>query len=508
MAKKENTSPTSTPVTDPNTRFKLFRSKIQQMYKDDNTIKNNVNKSLGSSTTLSNLTLGTLKSQFYNANSSLTIQRDYAEQAYTYWPIYTNMVEYFSNMYSWRYTYVPHQVKEKIGDYKEIYDLMGEVVDGLNIEVTYPMILKELFTVGAAYLITMRNTSAKTISTLLLPYKYCRPSAISQFGTVIYQFNFQYFDALGLSADELDKIFEFYPKEMREQYDLYKKDNNAQWQLLDPKFAGAILLNKNGFPSRLYGLFGILQFQQYLDNELERSGQLLDKIVSHKIPTWQDKLILEIDEMTELHQTMASILNKNKHIRLLTTFGDIDVHSVGEDSSKENKTLENAYNAIYDVNGLNHALFNSESVKALEYAIIRDKNYVWQYIERLTAYYNVVINNNFNFKGYQCNLTLLPITSYDEESMLLAYKEGATLGINKLEYIVATGVKQVNITSKLKLEDYLKLDQLKPLSTSYTQSGKTETTPTDSSVNSGDDSSNEDNEQSDSNKKNEVETDE
>jgi DNA-directed RNA polymerase delta subunit len=53
--------------------------------------------------------------------------------------------------------------------------------------------------------------------------------------------------------------------------------------------------------------------------------------------------------------------------------------------------------------------------------------------------------------------------------MILQYKEGATLGVNKLEYVVASGVKQVNLASKFELEDFLKLDQLKPLSTSYTQ---------------------------------------
>nr|DAJ82906.1 MAG TPA: hypothetical protein [Caudoviricetes sp.] len=53
--------------------------------------------------------------------------------------------------------------------------------------------------------------------------------------------------------------------------------------------------------------------------------------------------------------------------------------------------------------------------------------------------------------------------------MMNIYKEGATLGVGKLEYIVSTGTKQVDIQAKIDLEDYLKLDQLKPLSTSYTQ---------------------------------------
>jgi hypothetical protein len=446
------------------------------MYKDDKTVRHNVNRTTSDSSTIGSLTDTGLRSNYFNIDATLEKQRDYSKQAYTFYPVYSNIVDYLSNMYSWRYTFIPSLVKEKGGDYGEAYQLMAEVVDGLSIETTFPMVLTELFTSGAAYLITTKNTSAKTITTLKLPYKYCRPSAISQYGTVIYQFDFSYFDSLGLSQQEMETIFEYYPKEMRGQYDAYKKDpRNMQWQMLNPKFAGAILLNEIGFPNKLYSLFGILQYQQYASNELERNGQLLDKIVSHKLPTWQDKLIVDIDEMSELHQSMAKVIAKNNHVRMLSTFGDIEVHSIGEDQSKENKTMENAYNTIYDNNGLNHSLFSGESVKALECALLRDKALVWKYVEQLVSFYNVVINNSFNFNGYQCNLSILPITHYDQDKMLLSYKDGATLGVNKLEYIVASGVKQVTLKNKIKLEDFLKLDELKPLSTSYTQNDNSKT---------------------------------
>lgn len=64
---------------------------------------------------------------------------------------------------------------------------------------------------------------------------------------------------------------------------------------------------------------------------------------------------------------------------------------------------------------------------------------------------------------------MLPITMYNENEKILVYKEAATLGVGKLEYIVSTGVKQVNIPSKIELENFLQLENLVPLSTSYTQ---------------------------------------
>lgn len=80
-----------------------------------------------------------------------------------------------------------------------------------------------------------------------------------------------------------------------------------------------------------------------------------------------------------------------------------------------------------------------------------------------------MVNNSFNFQSYQCDLSILPITIYDENDKIAQYKDGATLGVNKLEYIVSTGIKQINLQSKLELEKFLNLEQLKPLSSSYTQ---------------------------------------
>lgn len=179
--------------------------------------------------------------------------------------------------------------------------------------------------------------------------------------------------------------------------------------------------------------------------------------------------------MAELHKSIANVLSRNNHVRLVTTFGDMNVLSIGQDIAQENKTLDNAYNSIYDNSGENHTLFNGTIKEALTYALQRDQSTTWKYVQQLVNFYNLTINNSFNFKGYQCDLTILPITTYNEQEKITLYKEGATLGVTKLEYIVSTGVKQINLESKFILEDYLKLDQLKPLSTSYTQNDNSKT---------------------------------
>lgn len=52
------------------------------------------------------------------------------------------------------------------------------------------------------------------------------------------------------------------------------------------------------------------------------------------------------------------------------------------------------------------------------------------------------------------------------------YRENATLGVNKLDLFIASGVKQKNIEDQIELEKFLKLDKITPMQTSYTQTAE------------------------------------
>lgn len=490
---RNKTNPTpEVPENNSQQNFKLTRTKIKNMYESDTGTRRAANPSSGGSagsSTLKGLSIDSFDTKFYNL-SDLSEQRKMSEEAYKLVPIYATVVDYLSNMFTWDYVYWPRKVKEtakaSATDYAANYSLISEIVDGLSIETTYPAVLTNLFVKGAVYLYVIKTTSSKTLTTISLPVKYCRTFAQTQFGTYMYQFDFGYFDSLGLTEEQLSAVWSMYPPEFESQYNIYKADKNQQWQLVNPKFAGAILLNDVGFPTKLNILRSILQYQQYLNNELARSEQQLDKIIAHKMPTWEDKLVVGIEEMSELHQSMSKVLTKNKHVKLLTTFGDMDILSIGDDQTKENKTLANAYAAIFDNAGENNGLFSATQKESLTFSLKRDESIVWKFVQQLTSIFNLAINNSFNFKGYQCDLSILPITYYNRTEMMNIYKEGATLGVGKLEYIVSTGTKQVDIQAKIDLEGFLKLDQLKPLSTSYTQNDNsksaTDETDTDSSI--------------------------
>ena len=387
---------------------------------------------------------------------------------------FVNIVDYYSKMFLWRYYYFPVQVKEKASqsDYGEMYKLMTEVIDGLSIETVFPMLLTNLELEGAVYLYTEKQTSSKTISTTVLNSKYCTPVTKSQYGTGIFMFDVKYFDDLGLNKEQLMAVLDLYPSDIAAAYASYKSTNKNRQVVLDGRYSTYISQNANLVPNKIGVLSSLFDYGNYRTNEVERSTAQLDRIITHKIPNYEGDLLFELPEVKALHSSMSSAISNNTRTRLMTTFGEVAVHPMQESGSVQNETLQKGHEAIYRASGLNPAIFTGSIKESIEISLKRDQATVWHYITQLLNFYNVAINNLYNFKGYQVQLNMLPVTHYNLQEMMDLYRKNAEYGISKLEAIVAAGTKQKNIAEKGKLEDFLKLeDILKPLVSSHTQSG-------------------------------------
>ena len=398
---------------------------------------------------------------------------DLSNYAYATDPNFAGLIDYYANMFLWRYYFIPVSTRKGAdpADYADVYNLMTEVVDGLAIEVTFPTLITKLFKEGAIYLYTTKNRSSKTLSTVVLNPEYCRPVMMSQYGTGVFQFDLWYFDHLVLAKRELEEVFPLFPDEVVEKYKEYKEKKGPRFVILDGRYSTYIALNDYRFPNRLTVLRSLFDYNQYRKNELERSTAQLDKIITHRIPSYENRLLFELSEVKALHTSMSKILSANKRTKLITTFGDVELHSVQEEGTTSNQVLKKAQEGIYRSAGVNTGLFASESAQALLTSLQRDESVVWRYIQILLNFYNLTINNLYSFKGYQIELTMLPITHYNLKEMMEIQRRNAEYGIGRLEAIVASGTKQKHITHKGKLEEFLKLDEiLKPLASSHTRS--------------------------------------
>lgn len=320
-------------------------------------------------------------------------------------PIYASVINYMSDMYCWRYKVTPHKVYSKSkaklkktpkdDDFQLMYSLMLEVVDGLSIEHKFPELLSILYTTGSVYYTTICDEESIAIDTILLPTKYCRKIAETQYGTAIIEFDYSYFTSTGLSGDDLKNHLATFPKEMQKQYARYVKDGtkNTRWQVLDPHYSSGIMLNEVGIPTYLYLYGGILDYEQYQDNELERNENLLKYIVVHTMPHYEDKLLFEVDEVDAMHKSLRKVIDKGEKTRLVTTYGDVHLEKVSENDTAENQVLSKAFKAIFNNAGFNSGIFTAESVEALKMSLVRDKGMVWKYVQELLAFYTIAINN-------------------------------------------------------------------------------------------------------------------
>lgn len=467
----------------PETQFRKNRiDKLKSMYADDQSSRRRQdNKPNYQATDYENA--ATVRKALWDSIGDPTSLVETSRKLYATNPIYASVINYLADMYTWNYKITPHKLyakskaklkkKMKDDDFQLMYNLMLEVVDGLSIETKFPALLTLLFMTGSVYFTTYCDEENYAIDTILLPNKYCRKIGETQFGAAIIQLDMSYIDDLGGSSDALKKAFlEGFPIEFKKYYNAYKRDSKLRWATLDPRFSSAILLNDAAIPTFFYLYGGILDYEKYQDNELQRNENLLKYIVVQTMPHYEDKLIFEVDEVEALHKSLRRIVETNDKARLITTYGDIKVAKIAENDTSENEVLSKAFKAIFNNAGFNSAIFTAESVNALQMSLVRDKGFVWRHVQKLVNFYNIAINNWFDFKTYQADIEILPISPYTISDDIKRYKENATLGVGKLDYFIASGIKQKNIQDQLDLEDFLKLDEIKPMQTSYTQTAE------------------------------------
>ena len=481
------------------TNFSTARvKKLEKLYSDEMSTRRRYDKTTSYST-LDYQNAAAVRKALAEATVNKDTIVEASKKLYVTNPIYAAVINYLTDMYMWKYKVIPHKIytkskakarKEiKAEDYMIMYNLMLEVTEGLSFKTKFPALLQRLFVEGSVFFTTLSDDESLTVDTLILPTKYCRKIGETQFGTAIIAFDMSYFRDQGLTEADLKDYFKSFPKEFEKGYRAFLKDSKANWCELDPHFSSGIMMNELGIPTYFYILGGILDFEKYQDNELERNENALKYLVIHTIPHYENELIFEVDEVAAMHKSLKKIVDTGEKARLITTYGDIKVEKISENDTSENQVLSKAFQAIFNNAGFNSSIFTSESVKALDMSLIRDKGMVWKYAQQLVSFYNIAVNNWFDFKGYQADIDILPISSYTYTDDIKVFKENATLGVNKIDYIIASGIEQKDIIDELMLEKTLGLDQISPMQTSYTQTAEDR-----AEKRNGDDTSKEDSE--------------
>ena len=463
------------------TNFAKYRGQIDNLYKDEISL----NQAMGRKNAAGGKATAKLKQDdLKSAISSPEKLVELSKILYATDSTYASILNYFRDMYYYRYKVTPTLLKsgEKSSkkDYGEMYSKMLSVVDGINIETIFPSIISHILVNGSVSLYADKNNKSETIETIILPQSYCKPAFKTQFNTSTVLFNFEYFkdiksklskNSAGIEMD-MDTILGLFPKEFAAKYKEYERDSqNKKWQELDPRYSVIIQSGDYGIPQYILANNGIIDYDQIKENEITRSSNELEKILVHKIPSYEGNLVFEVPEAQSIHKGLSNALRSVKGLKVLTVFGETELIELQESQNKENKARQQAYEGIYYDAAVNPNIFISDTPAGINLSITKDATYIWDLIKKITLFYNVAVNNLYNFKPYQAKIQLLPITIYNYNDQMESYRQNAEYGIGILDAIVASGIKQSEIQDVLELEEYLELNtKLKPLQSSHTTS--------------------------------------
>jgi hypothetical protein len=193
------------------------------------------------------------------------------------------------------------------------------------------------------------------------------------------------------------------------------------------------------------------------------------------------KLVFEPEEAEEMHAGTVDMLQNNSDVDVVTSYCKVNLLDMSSDDDEKTQITE-VQDLIYSCAGLSKELFFATTEAGLEYSINNDLAMMMILGQRFAHFFTVLLNYKFENKRVKFKLLILPISYYNSADYTSRAKELATLGYSYLTPILSTGIDQTNLSALKDLEnDLLELNKvLKPLQTSYTQSGKVGQTPSSS----------------------------
>ena len=219
-----------------------------------------------------------------------------------------------------------------------------------------------------------------------------------------------------------------------------------------------------------------------LDDATTREGKRdeneLYKLLIQEMPVDSSgELVFQLEEVADIHASVADMLEDTDTVDILTTFGDTHLESLQDTSaaSQSNDRLEKYRKNVWDSLGRSEILFNAEGSSSLAYSIKKDEAIMINYLNAYEAWIKFIINDRFARTGLVFDFEILPTTVFNRTDIQNSYFRSAQYGYSKMIAGVAMGIKQRSQLSLMNFEnDFLKMsEKMIPLQSSYTTPGGT-----------------------------------
>ena len=352
-----------------------------------------------------------------------------------------------------------------------------EFVEKLDVPNTFARITTEWLKTGIYNGILRQDGDRYTIQDL--PLEYCR-TRFKDFNNLnILEFNLHYF--LRISDEELrQEALESFPEVIQKAWREWQilKTRNDPWVAI-PALEGGISFCFMGdqTPLLIAAIPELKKLDDAVKREEKRDENELYKLLIQKMPisNTTGELVFPLEEVAEIHKSVATMLQSVDTVDVLTTFGDTSLESLQQTSaaSQSADRIEKYKKNTWDALGRGEILFNPEGSSSLAYAIKKDETLMIGYLNIYETWIKFHLNDKFARAGLKFDFELMPTTVFNRQELQTTYFRGAQYGYPKMFAGVVMGIKQIDQLSLMNFEnDLLQMSsKMVPLQSSYTTSG-------------------------------------
>ena len=342
------------------------------------------------------------------------------------------------------------------------FDKACAFVEKLDVPNTFIHITKEWLKTGIYNGIL--RTDGEDVVIQDLPLAYCRTRFKDFNNLPILEFNLHYFE--GIPDEELRKeAVESFPQIVQEAWAAWinAKRKIDPWVMIPAAMGGACFtFIDDQAPLLIASIPQLKKLEDAVAREEKRDENELYKLLIQKMPIDKGELVFQLDEVAEIHASVASMLGDIDTVDVLTTFGDTDLESLQENSAatQSNDRIKKYRDNAYDFLGRSSLLFNADGSSALAYTIKKDEALMISYLNQYETWIKFHLNDRFARTGLSFDFEILPTTVFNRQDIQQNYFRAAQYGYSKMFAGVVMGIKQRDQISLMDFEnDFLKMSE-------------------------------------------------
>ena len=197
-------------------------------------------------------------------------------------------------------------------------------VEKLDVPNTFAHITKEWLKVGIYNGIL--QTDGEEVVIQDLPLQYCRTRFKDFNNLPILEFNLHYFERITDENLREEAVLTFPEVVQKAWRDYVQRKLSDPWVIL-PAAAGGVCFTfiNDQAPLLIASIPQLKKLEDAVGREEKRDENELYKLLIQKMPIDNGELVFQLDEVADIHASVASMLNEIVTVDVLTTFGDTDL---------------------------------------------------------------------------------------------------------------------------------------------------------------------------------------